>query len=126
MIGFCRVFIHFDISLDMNYRNESGGVRMKSCKILCVCSVGLITSNMVAARLKEHLAERGWDALTRVTTPDEVASDLKEADYDLMACVTHVYEDYGIPKINALGLLAGTDVDKVVDDCIRVLEEKKS
>ncbi len=97
---------------------------MKSCRILCVCSVGLITSNMVATRLKDNLAERGWDAFTRVTTPDEVAEELKEADYDVIACVTHVYEDYGIPKINALGLLAGTDVDKVIDDCIKALESK--
>ncbi len=97
---------------------------MKSCRILCVCSVGLITSNMIAARLKDMLAEKGWDADTRVTTPDEVEAELKEADYDLMACVTHVYGDFGIPKINALGLLAGTDVDKVVDDCIKALEAK--
>ena len=79
---------------------------------------------MVASRLKDKLAEKGWDADMRVTTPDEVAADLRDADYDLMACVTHVYEDYGIPKINALGLLAGTDVDKVVEDCIKALEEK--
>lgn len=98
---------------------------MKSCRILCVCSVGLITSNMVAARLKDHLAEKGWDAVCRVTTPNEVGAELREADYDLLACVTHVYEDYGIPKINALGLLAGTDVDKVVEDCIKVLEAKE-
>lgn len=98
---------------------------MKKCRILCVCSVGLITSNMVAARLKDNLAAKGWDAETRVTTPDEVGADIKEADYDLMACVTHVYEDYGIPKVNALGLLAGTDVDKVVDDCIKILEAGK-
>lgn len=97
---------------------------MKSCRILCVCSVGLITSNMVAARLKDKLAEKGWNAVTRVTTPDEVSSELREADYDLMACVTHVYEDHGIPKVNALGLLAGTDVEKVVDDCIKILEGK--
>jgi len=97
---------------------------MKSCRILCVCSVGLITSNMVAARLKDNLAKKGWDAVTRLTTPDEVAEELKEADYDVIACVTHVYEDYGIPKINALGLLAGTDVDKVIDDCIKALESK--
>ena len=97
---------------------------MKSCKILCVCSVGLITSNMIAARLKDMLAEKGWDADTRVTTPDEVAAELREADYDLIACVTHVYGDFGIPKINALGLLAGTDVEKVVDDCVKALEAK--
>ena len=97
---------------------------MKSCRILCVCSVGLITSNMIAARLKDMLAEKGWDAVTRVTTPDEVEAELREADYDLMACVTHVYGDFGIPKINALGLLAGTDGDKVADDCIKALEGK--
>ena len=39
---------------------------MKKCKILCVCGVGLITSNMVAARLTDKLAEKGWDA-TRTT-----------------------------------------------------------
>jgi len=98
---------------------------MKKCKILCVCSVGLITSNMVAARLAERLVEKGWDAQIRVTTPDEIKSELKEDDYDLIACVTHVYEDYHIPKINALGLLAGSDVDHVVNDCLAVLEKKE-
>ena len=97
---------------------------MKTCKILCVCSVGLITSNMVAARLTNGLAQKGWEATTRVTTPDEVGSEIKEDDYDLIACVTHVYEDFGIPKINALGLLAGTDVDQVIFDCLEVLDKK--
>ena len=97
---------------------------MKTCKILCVCSVGLITSNMVAARLADRLKEKGWDATTRVTTPDEVRSEVEEDDYDLIACVTHVYDDFGIPKINALGLLAGSGVDEVVEDCLKVLEKK--
>ncbi len=97
---------------------------MKTCKILCVCSVGLITSNMVAARLSERLKERGWDAMTRVTTPDEVRSELAEDDYDLIACVTHVYEDFDVPKVNALGLLAGSDVDHVIDDCVKALENR--
>ena len=98
---------------------------MKTCKILCVCSVGLITSNMVAARLADRLAEKGWEATTRVTPPDEVKAELEEDDYDLIACVTHVYENFDIPKINALGLLAGTDVDQVVADCIEALEKKQ-
>ena len=97
---------------------------MKKCKILCVCGVGLITSNMVAARLTDKLAEKGWEATTRVTTPEEVASELAEDDYDLMACVTHVYGDFDVPKVNALGLLAGTDIDQVIEDCIKVLEGK--
>ena len=97
---------------------------MKKCKILCVCGVGLITSNMVAARLTDRLAEKGWESITRVTTPEGIPSELAEDDYDLMACVTHVYEDYHIPKVNALGLLAGTDVDQVVEDCIKILEAK--
>ena len=97
---------------------------MKTCKILCVCSVGLVTSNMVAARLTNGLAEKGWEATTRLTTPDEVRSELKEDDYDLIACVTDVYGDFDIPKINALGLLAGTDVEHVINDCIKVLEKK--
>ena len=97
---------------------------MKSCRILWVCSVGLITSNMVAARLTDKLAEKGWEATTQVTTPDEVRAELADADYDLIACVSHVYEDFDIPKVNALGLLAGTGVDKVVEDCLAVLEKK--
>ena len=97
---------------------------MKTCRILCVCSVGLITSNMVAARLSERLKERGRDAVTRVTTPDEVRSELSEDDYHLIACVTHVYEDFDVPKVNALGLLAGSDVDHVIDDCVKALESR--
>ena len=33
-----------------------------------------------------------------------------------------VYEDFGIPKVKAVGMLTGLSEDKVVDDCLKILE----
>ena len=42
--------------------------------------------------------------------------------FDLIACVSPVYEDFGIPKVKAVGMLTGLSEDKVVDDCLKILE----
>lgn len=42
---------------------------MKSCTILCVCGSGTVSSAMVAGKLKEKLAEKGWDASMTEASP---------------------------------------------------------
>ena len=39
-----------------------------------------------------------------------------------MACVSPVTQDYGIPKVNAVGLLTGLGEEKVYQDCLKILE----
>ena len=97
---------------------------MKSCTILCVCGSGTVSSAMVAGKLKEKLAEKGWDASMTEASPNSIASELSGKQFDLIACVSPVRQDFGIPKVKAVGMLTGMAEDKVVEDCLAILEAK--
>lgn len=97
---------------------------MKTCKILCVCGSGTVSSAMVAGKIKEKLKEKGWDVHTVEASPNSTGSALAGGGIDLIACVSPVYEDFGIPKVKAVGMLTGMGEDKVIADILKILEEK--
>ncbi len=97
---------------------------MKTCNILCVCGSGTVSSAMVAGKLKERLKEKGWDANMIEASPNSISSEISGKQFDLIACVSPVHEDFGIPKVKAVGMLTGMAEDKVVNDCLAVLEAK--
>lgn len=49
---------------------------MKTCRILCVCGSGTVSSNMVANKLRDQLGEAGWDCTTVETSPGGVETEL--------------------------------------------------
>lgn len=95
---------------------------MKKCRILCVCGSGTVSSAMVAGKLKEQLAQKGWGVTAVETSPNGVESALAGERFDLIACVSPVYQDYGIPKVNAVGMLTGLSEAQVIEDCLKILE----
>lgn len=97
---------------------------MKTCKILCVCGSGTVSSAMVAGKLKEQLAEKGWEVKADEVSPNGLDSALAGDKYDLIACVSPVYQDYDVPKVNAVGMLTGLSEAQVIEDCLNILEAK--
>nr|WP_319489870.1 PTS fructose transporter subunit IIB [uncultured Caproiciproducens sp.] len=97
---------------------------MKSCKILCICGSGTVSSAMVAGKIKEQLKEKGWDVHAVEASPSSAGSVIPGGNFDLMACVSPVYEDFGIPKVKAVGMLTGMSEGKVLADILAILEEK--
>ena len=95
---------------------------MKTSNLLGVCGSGTVSSAMVAGKLKEKLKEKGWDASMVEASPNSIASTIAGKKFDLIACVSPVYEDFGVPKVKAVGMLTGLAEDKVVQDCLKVLE----
>lgn len=93
----------------------------KHVKICCVCGSGTVSSAMAATKLKDSLSEHGYDVETVECSPISAESALSAGGFALMACVSPVYEDFGIPKVNAVGLLTGFGEDKVVEDCLAIL-----
>ena len=96
--------------------------KMKTCRILCVCGSGTVSSNMVANKLRDQLGEAGWDCTTVETSPGGVETELMGNKYDIIACVSPVYQDYDIPKVNAVGMLTGMAEKQVIEDCLKILE----
>ena len=72
----------------------------------------------------EKLAEKGWDASMTEASPNSIASEISGKQFDLIACVSPVRQDFGIPKVKAVGMLTGMAEDKVVEDCLAILEAK--
>ena len=35
---------------------------MKTCTVVTVCGSGVVTSSMIALKIKEQLRDKGWDA----------------------------------------------------------------
>lgn len=97
---------------------------MKRVKILCVCGSGTVSSAMVANKLKEKLKDKGFDVDAIETSPNGIDSAISGTQFDLIACVSPVYADFGIPKVTAIGLLTGLGEDKVIDECVEILNKK--
>lgn len=97
---------------------------MKDAKILCVCGSGTVSSAMVAGKLKEQLADKGYYVTCVEASPPGVESALAAGGFDLIACVSPVYADYDVPKVAATGMLTGLSEDQVIADCLAILDGK--
>ena len=94
----------------------------KRVKILCVCGSGTVSSAMVANKLKEKLADHGYDVDAVECSPTSAETALAGGGFALMACVSPVYQDFGVPKVNAVGMLTGLSEDQVLEDCLKILD----
>ena len=94
----------------------------KRVKICCVCGSGTVSSAMAAQKLKDVLGEKGYDVEAVECSPISAETTVAGGGFSLMACVSPVYEDFGVPKVNAVGLLTGMGEDKVIEDCLAILE----
>lgn len=97
---------------------------MKSCTVVTVCGSGVVTSSMIALKIKEQLKDRGWDATMYEASPVSMASVIAGKDIDVMVCASPVTEDFGIPKVKGIGMVTGMGEEKVMNEIVAVLEEK--
>ncbi|MVB10700.1 hypothetical protein CAFE_13980 [Caprobacter fermentans] len=96
----------------------------KHVKILCVCGSGTVSSAMVANKLKEKLADYGYAVEATECSPNSAETALASGGFSLMACVSPVYQEFGVPKVNAVGMLTGLSEDQVLQDCLKILEKE--
>jgi PTS system galactitol-specific IIB component len=97
---------------------------MKTCTVVTVCGSGVVTSSMIALKIKEQLRERGWDATMLEASPVSLNSVITGKNVDVIVCASPVTEDVGIPKVKGMGMVTGMGEEKVMDAICEVLEEK--
>ena len=80
-------------------------------RILIICGTGIATSTVVAAKVREHLAETGMVA----TIDQGKVMDLLRGDInaDLIVATTDVPASVQIPVIRAIALLTGIGEEEV-------------
>ena len=96
---------------------------MKTVNILSICGSGTVTSIMVAAKLKEHLASQGYQVSATEAKPTEALNLAQSGRFDIIAHTSPLPKgDYGIPCVNAFACITGMGEDKFFEDFANALE----
>lgn len=96
---------------------------MKTMKVLSVCGSGTVTSSMVAGNLKEMLEEKGIMASTTESRPTEALQLAQGGNFDFIIYTSPLPAgDYGIPVINATGLLTGFGEEEFFKEVMEVIQ----
>lgn len=97
---------------------------MKHYNVLSVCGSGTVTSSMIADKLKETMAEKGYRINTTEARPTEALQLAQGGSFDFITYTSPLPEgDYGIPVVNAIGFLTGFGDDEFLEELDKVLEE---
>ena len=93
-------------------------------KILSICGSGVVTSNMMANKLKDMFKEKGYDVSTVEANPSELEGYVMREKFDLIAYSSPIGDSHGVPALNAIGLITGMGEDKFMDDALEILKNK--
>lgn len=91
-------------------------------KILSICGSGVVTSSMIADKLKDLLGERGYDVSTVEANPSELETYVMREKYDFIAYSSPIYDSCGVPALNAIGLITGRGEDEFVEEALKILK----
>ncbi len=94
----------------------------KKIKILSICGSGVVTSSMIANKLKEMFAEKGYDVQTVEANPGEMESCCMREKFDLIAYSSPIHDNFGIPAISAIGLITGMGDDEFMEEALAHLK----
>lgn len=93
----------------------------KKYTILVSCGTGAASSTIVASRLKDDLADRGIDVITKQCNVGNITENLD--GIDLLVTTSKIHEDVGIPAFNGIPLITGVGSDQLVDDIAEALKK---
>lgn len=96
-----------------------------SLNVLSVCGSGTVTSSMVADKLKETLAEEhNISVTTTESRPTEALNLAQNGSFDFIINTSPLPNgDYGIPIINAAGLLTGFGEEEFFEEVLQTINE---
>ncbi|QEY34724.1 PTS fructose transporter subunit IIB [Caproiciproducens galactitolivorans] len=92
-------------------------------RILSICGSGVVTSSMVASKLRDMFAERGYDAETVEANSSEVESYCTRQHFDMIAYASPIGNNFGVPAFNAIGLITGMGEEEFMEEAIEALHK---
>lgn len=98
--------------------------QLKRVNVLTVCGAGVVSSTLIADKMKKDLREYGYDVRATETNPGGVRSSLASGSYDFIAYVTPISGDFDIPTINASGYFTGFGDEEFIGQVLKTLENK--
>ncbi len=96
---------------------------MAQIKILSICGSGVVTSSMVANKLVEMFAEHGYDVATTEANPSELEGYCMREKFDLIAYSSPIGDSFGVPALNAIGLITGMGEEEFMEEALKILKD---
>ncbi len=91
-------------------------------KILSICGSGVVTSSMIANKLKELFREHNYDVQTVEANPSELEGYCMREKFDLIAYSSPIHDSCGIPALNAMGLITGMGEEEFMEEALAHLK----
>lgn len=99
---------------------------MKKIKVLTICGSGVVTSSMIAHKIKELLHEHNYDVIAVEANPSELESYVMRDTYNFIAYASPIYNSFGVPSISGMGLVTGLGDDEFVEKALQILREQEN
>ncbi|MBR9647932.1 PTS sugar transporter subunit IIB [Clostridium tyrobutyricum] len=96
---------------------------MRQIKIITVCGSGVVSSTMVANKLKNQIEdEKGYQVEATEANPGQLEGIMSSGSYDFIVALTPVTQSYDIPIIDGIGYLTGFGEDEVIEEIYKVID----
>lgn len=97
---------------------------MRKIKIITVCGSGVVSSTMVANKLKNQIEdEKGYQVETTEANPGQLEALMSSGSYDIIVALTPVNKKYNIPVIDGIGYLTGFGEDEVMQKIYSIIDK---
>ena len=96
--------------------------KRKSIKILTVCGSGVVSSSMISNKLVSMFDDLGYDVETVECNPSGMEPVCMSQSFDFIAYASPIFDNYGMPAIDAVGLLTGFGEDEFMEEALKVLK----
>lgn len=96
----------------------------KKIRILSICGSGVVTSSMVANKLVDIFTDLGYEVKATEANPSEVENYVMRDKYDFIAYASPLINSFGVPALNAMGLVTGMGEDEFVEQALKILKEQ--
>lgn len=93
-------------------------------KVLSVCGSGVVTSHMMANKIKDMLEDEGYDVDTDECNPSELDGYLMRGDFDFIAYSSPIGDAHGTPALSAMGLITGLGEDEFLEQALEILHNE--
>lgn len=91
-----------------------------SRKVISACGLACSMAPLIATKIQERLNEEGMYDVDVVTAMVPELSSAVEGACCIVTTVT-IYEDYGIPIVNAMEFIMGGDGQETLDQVMEIL-----
>lgn len=97
---------------------------MRALKIITVCGSGVVSSSMIANKLKNQIEEeKGIKVEAIEVNPGQLEGIVGSGHYDFIAALTPLSADYGIPALDAIGYLTGFGEDEFMEEVYKTIDK---